>query len=90
MMPNVTRGDRMAGLVSYLVGGGRHNEHTEPHLVAGDHGPSVAAPGHPLYYLNVMAGPDAERETTTERTAELGAAAPMRSTASVDVAVPAL
>lgn len=35
-------------------------------------------------------GPDAERETTTERTAELGAAAPMRSTASVDVAVPAL
>lgn len=37
MMPNVTRGDRMAGLVSYLVGGGRHNEHTEPHLVAGDH-----------------------------------------------------
>ena len=37
MMPNVTRGDRMPGLVSYLVGGGRHNEHTEPHLVAGDH-----------------------------------------------------
>lgn len=36
-MPNVTRGDRMAGLVSYLVGEGRHNEHTEPHLVAGDH-----------------------------------------------------
>lgn len=37
MMPNVTRGDRMAGLMTYLVGGGRHNEHTEPHLVAGDH-----------------------------------------------------
>jgi hypothetical protein len=37
MMPNVTRGDRMAGLMSYLVGGGRHNEHTEPHIVAGDH-----------------------------------------------------
>ena len=36
MMPNVTRGDRMAGLVKYLVGEGRHNEHTEPHLVAGD------------------------------------------------------
>ena len=37
MMPNVTRGDRMAGLMSYLVKEGRHNEHTEPHLVAGDH-----------------------------------------------------
>uniref|UniRef100_UPI0030DC9B71 relaxase/mobilization nuclease domain-containing protein n=2 Tax=Pseudokineococcus sp. 5B2Z-1 TaxID=3132744 RepID=UPI0030DC9B71 len=36
MMPNVTRGDRMGGLLSYLVGPGRANEHTEPHLVAGD------------------------------------------------------
>ncbi|WP_354508650.1 relaxase/mobilization nuclease domain-containing protein [Oerskovia enterophila] len=36
MMPNVVRGDRMAGLMSYLAGPGRHNEHTEPHLVAGD------------------------------------------------------
>lgn len=36
MMPNVVRGDRMSGLLSYLVGPGRHNEHTEPHLVAGD------------------------------------------------------
>jgi 5-deoxy-glucuronate isomerase len=27
----------------------------------GWHGPSIAAPGHPMYYLNVMAGPDAER-----------------------------
>lgn len=36
MMPNVTRGDRMAGLLTYLTGPGRANEHTEPHLVAGD------------------------------------------------------
>lgn len=36
MMPNVVRGDRMAGLMTYLVGPGRANEHTEPHLVAGD------------------------------------------------------
>lgn len=36
MMPNVVRGDRMAGLLTYLVGSGRANEHTEPHLVAGD------------------------------------------------------
>lgn len=35
-MPNVVRGDRMAGLLTYLVGPGRSNEHTEPHPVAGD------------------------------------------------------
>lgn len=28
----------------------------------GYHGPAVAAPGYDLYYLNVMAGPDAERD----------------------------
>ncbi|GAA4932579.1 5-deoxy-glucuronate isomerase [Streptomyces coeruleoprunus] len=28
----------------------------------GWHGPSIAAPGHDMYYLNVMAGPAAERE----------------------------
>ncbi|MFJ9340811.1 5-deoxy-glucuronate isomerase [Streptomyces sp. NPDC101733] len=28
----------------------------------GWHGPSIAAPGHAMYYLNVMAGPDAARE----------------------------
>ncbi len=27
----------------------------------GYHGPSVAAPGYPLYYLNVLAGPGGER-----------------------------
>ncbi|MCZ7415891.1 5-deoxy-glucuronate isomerase [Streptomyces sp. WMMC897] len=27
----------------------------------GWHGPSIAAPGHTMYYLNVMAGPDEER-----------------------------
>lgn len=36
MMPNITRGERMAGLLTYLAGPGRHNEHSEPHLVAGD------------------------------------------------------
>lgn len=35
-MPNITRGDRMSGLLVYLAGPGRANEHTEPHLVAGD------------------------------------------------------
>src|SRR5699024_10588747 len=41
MMPNITRGDRMAGLMVYLVSPGRANEHEDQHLVAGD-GPLVA------------------------------------------------
>lgn len=36
MMPNITRGARMSGLMTYLAGEGRHNEHAEQHLVAGD------------------------------------------------------
>lgn len=36
MMPNISRGDRMAGLMVYLSGAGRHNEHEEQHLVAGN------------------------------------------------------
>ena len=36
MIPNITRGARMRGVMLYLVGPGRRNEHTEPHLVAGD------------------------------------------------------
>src|SRR3954454_10741660 len=40
-MPNIVRGERMAGLLVYLAGPGRSNEHTEPHLVAGD--PAVLA-----------------------------------------------
>lgn len=35
-MPNVVRGERMGGLLVYLAGPGRANEHTEPHLLAGD------------------------------------------------------
>jgi 5-deoxy-glucuronate isomerase len=36
-----------------------HDEVLVPH---GYHGPCVAAPGYEMYYLNVMAGPGAERE----------------------------
>ena len=36
MIPNITRGSRMTGLMTYLAGPGRSNEHTEQHLVAGD------------------------------------------------------
>jgi len=35
-MPNITRGDDMPGLLRYLAGPGLSNEHTDPHLVAGD------------------------------------------------------
>jgi hypothetical protein len=34
-MPNITTGSRMGGLVVYLAGDGRANEHTDQHLVAG-------------------------------------------------------
>lgn len=36
MMPNVVRGGRMVGLMSYLVGPGRSNEHTTPMVIGGD------------------------------------------------------
>src|SRR4051812_34186511 len=36
MIPNITRGGRIGGVLVYLVGPGRENEHSEPHLVAGD------------------------------------------------------
>ncbi len=35
MIPNVRRGREMVRLVKYLVGPGKCNEHTDPHLVAG-------------------------------------------------------
>jgi hypothetical protein len=36
VIAKVTRGADMAGLMTYLAGAGRSNEHTEQHLVAGD------------------------------------------------------
>ena len=35
MIPNITKGSRTVGLMKYLVGPGKRNEHTDPHLVAG-------------------------------------------------------
>ncbi|GAB4590290.1 hypothetical protein [Nocardia sp. IFM 10818] len=35
MIPKVTRGADMGGLMGYLVGPGEENEHTNPHIVAG-------------------------------------------------------
>ncbi|GAA0207336.1 relaxase/mobilization nuclease domain-containing protein [Glutamicibacter creatinolyticus] len=46
MIPNVTRGGRMAGLMNYLVGPGRANEHENQRLIAGDDRVTFAyAPG---------------------------------------------
>lgn len=36
MIVRVSRGSGMTGLMRYLAGPGKRNEHTEPHLVAGD------------------------------------------------------
>jgi len=36
MMPNIVRGGRMTGLMAYLAGPGRANEHTNPMIIAGD------------------------------------------------------
>lgn len=41
MIPNITKGDRPVGLMKYLVGPGRRNEHTDPHLVTGS--PTIMA-----------------------------------------------
>ena len=35
MIPNVTRGAKTAGVLRYLVGKGKREEHEHPHLVAG-------------------------------------------------------
>ncbi|MEX5307660.1 relaxase/mobilization nuclease domain-containing protein [Kocuria sp. CPCC 205258] len=35
MIPNITKGDRPVGLMNYLLGPGRRNEHTDPHLITG-------------------------------------------------------
>lgn len=36
MIPNVVKGAHMAGLLYYLVGEGRANEHENPHVIGGD------------------------------------------------------
>lgn len=49
MIPNVTRGGRMAGLMNYLVGPGRANEHENQRLIGGDDRVTFAyAPGAEL------------------------------------------
>ena len=49
MIPNIVRGSDPAGLVRYLLGKGRRNEHTDQHLVcaSGDMFPSFDMDGKP-------------------------------------------
>ncbi|GMA33646.1 relaxase/mobilization nuclease domain-containing protein [Litorihabitans aurantiacus] len=44
MMPNVSRGDRVSGLLVYLAGPGRHNEHTGQRVITGDTVTRLTAP----------------------------------------------
>ena len=36
MIPNITKGDKPVGLMKYLVGPGRSNEHTDPQDTSSD------------------------------------------------------
>ena len=45
MVPDVSTGDRSRGLLSYLFGPGRRNEHTGPHIVAAFAMPGITDPG---------------------------------------------
>ncbi|WP_042404962.1 relaxase/mobilization nuclease domain-containing protein [Streptacidiphilus carbonis] len=45
MVPDVSTGDRSRGLLSYLFGPGRRNEHTDPHIVAAFAMPGITDPG---------------------------------------------
>ncbi|WP_020108316.1 relaxase/mobilization nuclease domain-containing protein [Nocardia sp. 348MFTsu5.1] len=63
-MPNVTRGAKMTGLMKYLVGPGKANEHTDPHLVAGD--PAIMA-WHDDATLSMEAARDVARQVDQPR-----------------------
>ncbi len=45
VVPDVSTGDRTRGLLSYLFGPGRRNEHTDPHIVAAFALPGITDPG---------------------------------------------
>ena len=54
MIPNITRGAKMTGLVSYLAGPGRSNEHENPHVVAGHVAVLFAAPAGELSHSDAI------------------------------------
>ncbi|NVC25310.1 relaxase [Kocuria salina] len=66
MIPNITKGDKPIGLMKYLVGPGRANEHTDPHLVGGS--PLIMA-WHDDAQLNEEAAVSIAREIDLNRRA---------------------
>src|SRR5947209_18738915 len=48
VIPNVTRGGKTHGVLVYLVGKGKREEHTDPHLVAGSPPAMTMAEGRVL------------------------------------------
>ncbi|WP_328811779.1 relaxase/mobilization nuclease domain-containing protein [Rhodococcus sp. NBC_00294] len=54
MIPNITRGAKMTGLVSYLAGPGRSNEHENPHIVAGHDSVILTAPTGELSHAEAI------------------------------------
>ncbi|MEX5296834.1 relaxase [Kocuria sp. CPCC 205268] len=66
MIPNITKGDKPVGLMKYLVGPGRANEHTDPHLVGGS--PLIMA-WHDDVQLNEEAAVSIAREIDLNRRA---------------------
>ncbi|GLI00930.1 relaxase/mobilization nuclease domain-containing protein [Phytohabitans aurantiacus] len=55
-MPNIVRGKRVGGLLRYLYGPGKREEHVNPHLVAAWDGAG------PLHRLEPVIGPDDKRD----------------------------
>jgi hypothetical protein len=94
MMPNITRGTHIAGLMAYLVGPGRFNEHSEQRLIAGD-GPIMTIHGYahldPSTAQQVAALLDAPRAaygtevTRLERTVDPATGAVTETRAAADV-----
>lgn len=56
MIPHVTRGGKTVGLMSYLLGEGRANEHTDQHIIAGtdDIAATWAYGGRPLTHEEAL------------------------------------
>lgn len=55
MIPNITKGERMVGLLAYLQGPGKANEHTYPHVVGGHDFVRMLAPAGELSHDDAIA-----------------------------------
>jgi hypothetical protein len=64
VIPNITRGAKMTGLVVYLAGPGKSNEHENPHVVAGHETVLLATPAGELSHAEAI---ELARELDTAR-----------------------